>query len=59
MSAASSHRRMAVVCAWAQCRATAICREGVVLVEWEGGPPTPLLQAVAGLDDWGNVYRVA
>jgi hypothetical protein len=50
---------MAVVCAYAQCRAPAACSEGKVLVEWEGGAAREMMQAVEGLENWGNVYRVA
>ena len=48
---------MAVVSAYAQARAPEYCREGVVLVEWEGGSALPLEQAVVGLEHWGNVYH--
>ena len=57
LSGGSSSRRMAVVCAYAQSRAPAHCREGVVFVEWEGGRALPLEEAVVGLEHWGNAYR--
>lgn len=59
LSAEGSHRRMSVVCAHAQSRAPADCSEGAVMVEWAGAVASPLLQAVDGLETWGNVYEVA
>lgn len=58
LSAEGGRRRMAVVVAYAQSRAPADCSQGCVLVEWDGAQCRPLMEAVHGLETWGNVYGV-
>ena len=48
---------MGVVCTYAQSRSPADVCEGEVLVEWNGSPPCPLSDAVAGVETWGNQYQ--